>query len=115
MRFTRNVSKHSNHRVKVGAVIVKKKPIGVGFNKCKSHPKYTNDTSKSIHAEISALINCKDNNIEGGSIYVYRETKRGVPALARPCKNCMLQLKKRGIKKVFYTVSNKLVWEIEEI
>jgi len=116
MVLAKNVSKHSDHRVKVGSVIVKKRPLSVGYNKVKTHPLHAdpyNSLRGSIHAEVSALLTCDDPH--GGVIYVYRETKDGKPALARPCNYCYNMLQSKGIKKVFYTISEFPYWRVEEI
>jgi len=106
-RLARNISKYSNHRVRVGCVICRKKPIGVGSNKTKTHPIHANpDTSirGSVHAELRAIINSSSDDLSGCKAYIYRETKGGKPALARPCSYCMSILYDTGIKTVYYTV-----------
>lgn len=114
-KLARNVSKYSDHRVKVGCVIVKKKPICASSNKAKSHPKCNSKISNSTHAEIRALINCGMENLNGAVMYIFRETKRGYPALARPCNMCYTMLKSRGIRKVFYTIPEYPFWKEEKL
>ena len=103
--LAKNVSKHSDFRVKMGAVLVKKgsRPLSVGFNVKKFHPKgYPN---KNQHAEWRAVQTCS-SGVEGATIFVYREHgKTGLPMLAKPCENCEKFLKESGIKTVFYTTS----------
>jgi len=41
-RIAKRASKRSDNKIKVGAVLVKKKPISSGFNKDKTHTKYAN-------------------------------------------------------------------------
>jgi len=116
-RLARNTSLYSSHRVKVGAVISKKKPISVGFNIRRTHPVYSNpnDTNKEfIHAEMSALIHCR-GDLHGADIYVYRETDDGKPALARPCKMCYNMLKDAGIRKMYYTTPVPPFWNCEDM
>ena len=55
------------------------------------------------HAEISCLDKLKHGDYSLAKIYVYRETKSGELALARPCEICTMALKHYGIKSVFYT------------
>jgi deoxycytidylate deaminase len=75
--LAKNVSKHSDYRIKMGSVIVKHgKPISVGFNKIKSHPKYSGVWGKTIHAEAQAVISA-GTDLVGASIFVYRERGDG--------------------------------------
>lgn len=108
-RLARKVSKKSNYKIKMGACICnKKKVISVSENKIKTHPKFANpelNQKPTIHAEIGCLINAK-SNLDGSSIYVFRENKWGKPMLARPCKDCMRQLKLNGIKNVYYSIEH---------
>ena len=102
-------SEHSNfRRHKMGAVIVRKRPISVGFNVYgKTHPKFSDQISTwSLHAEISAIIHAQCD-IEGSTIYVYRQTADGQAALAKPCLNCYAALLEAGIVRAVYTTSEK--------
>lgn len=97
-------SDYQSHRL--GAVIVKgNEIIGVGFNKKKTHP-LSETRFNNIHAELSAVLNAGIESLHNCSIYVYRETKQGQPAMARPCEHCMKMLKNLSISKVFYTTEN---------
>lgn len=109
MKLARNVSFHSNHRVRVGAVIVTNgKPISIGFNKLKTHPIYTKINHKrakyiqSLHAEMSALLSAR-TDVSGATIYVYRERRDGSRGNAKPCPVCQLLLAEAGIKKIYFT------------
>lgn len=111
-RLARNTSRYSNCRVQVGAVISKKSPISVGFNVVRTHPLYSNpDTMAtiSIHAEIVALISA-GFDVRGCDIYVYRELDDGSPALAFSCSSCYNELKKFGVKKIYYTTNEPPFW-----
>jgi deoxycytidylate deaminase len=100
-RLARNVSKHSDYRFKIGAVIVKKgKPLAVGFNQNKTHP----SVQYTIHAEVDALLTCEKEHATGSTVYIYREHLDGTPALARPCPNCFIALRRAGVSKVIYTI-----------
>ena len=117
-RLAKNVSRYSNHRYRMGAVIARKKPISIGFNFIKTHPKYSNPNktkSVSIHAEISAIIRAYDDDLTGAVMYIYRENLRGEPAIAKPCDECMRLLKVSGIKKIIYTIDTKPFWKEERI
>lgn len=117
---------------KVGCVVVYKKHIlSVGANSRKTHPfqktfnkKYRTFTKTekpiydSLHAEINALtkiaypiaqkIDWKDVRL-----YVYRicngkEKKFG---MARPCAACLAAIKDFGIRHIYYTGEDSLVYE----
>lgn len=96
------LSTHPKH--KMGAVIVNKKPISVGCNLYKSHPKYADgQESFSIHAEIKAIMSSPRSKLEGSEIWVYRQDKEGNPAMAKPCLICQKYIIEAGIKKVYFT------------
>ncbi len=107
MRLARSASKMSTHAIyHVGAVIVRKRPVSVGANLAKSHPVYADGKRwYTIHAEMKALLSA-NQDVEGCSIFVYREGADGTAALAKPCDNCMQMLVEAGIKTVYFTVYN---------
>jgi deoxycytidylate deaminase len=93
-------SDYESHRL--GAVVVRGNEIlGVGFNHPKSTTRFNN-----IHAELSAILNTREEDLHGCSIYVYRETRSGSPALARPCEHCISLLKRVRVSEMFYTTNN---------
>lgn len=116
-RLAKNISRHSEYRIKIGAVLVKHgTPISIGFNKLKFHPKYSNPTKKTIHAEMQAILSSGKEKIRNSEIFVYREFKRtGLPALARPCEDCILKLKEFGIKRIYYTTNEFPYWNVEKL
>lgn len=118
-RLARDASLLSAHnRCRVGAVLVNKRPVVVGFNKHKSHTKYANPevhVKLSVHAEIDCIIEAKDKNIKGWSVYVYREDCNGNIANSRPCIDCLTELKSRGIRKIYYTTKQSPYWKMEYI
>jgi tRNA(Arg) A34 adenosine deaminase TadA len=87
----------------------KRKVIGVGTNSYnKSHPlqshfaKIAGEPHREyLHAEIQALIRCKDKIPY--SISIERYDSEGNPALAKPCKVCTAALKAYGVKVIEYT------------
>ena len=98
-------SKSDHHRYKIGCVIVRKNNIvGIGFNQLKTHPKSPHKFS-TIHAEFSALLGADPADLIGSEIYVYRQTRNGLPAIAKPCPSCTKMLQNIGIKKVYYTIN----------
>lgn len=100
----KKLSQHSDHHQhKLGAVIVKKnKILGIGFNKVKTHTKSPHKFNM-LHAEISAILNTDPKDLEGSSIYVYRERKDGKLGNARPCIYCYQLIYKYKIKKIYYS------------
>jgi deoxycytidylate deaminase len=118
-RLARNVSERSEYEHQIGAVIAKKRPISIGFNQIeKTHTKYNNadlTMSNSIHAEMSAIIHAKTDSYRDADIYIYRETSDGVPALAKPCENCMKNLYVMGIRRVYYTIYELPYWEMMKL
>ena len=103
--LAKTAAKKSNHHTyKIGAVLTKrKKIIAIGSNNMKTHP-LSNHPFKSLHAEMAAII-CGFQFGGGDTVYLYRETKDGIPALARPCEYCMEFLKEYGITTVCYTTN----------
>ena len=106
---------------KIGAVAVFRRTIiARGHNQNKTHPLqqryniYRYDVNgdhyypSKMHAEIELIskIRYLDINFSEVEIYVYRETKDGRKALARPCKACTQALKDLGIKKIYYTTND---------
>lgn len=98
-------STHLDHPM--GATIVyKNKLISSGYNKTHTHPK---SPCYGIHAEVDAILRSRCD-LKGCDIYVYRETKSGVPSMAKPCVACMGMLIEKGIKRVYYTDNNEQGW-----
>lgn len=106
----KKLSLKSNHRQhQMGAVIVEKnRVVGVGFNQLKTHSR-SNHPYKSIHAELSAILNSRRETFEGCSIYIYRENKYGEKACAKPCIYCTHMLRSLGIREVFYTSNGQYI------
>jgi len=105
-RLALAASEHSDHRQHlIGAVIlIKNKPVGVGFNQMKTHPKAG---IKRIHAELAAIISIRNKNLlRGSSILIVRKSRSGKIGLARPCANCQKILAQYGIKRYVYSTSD---------
>ena len=115
------ISKLSNHNQKMGCVIVNKhKIISSGYNsETKCHRiqaeldmhYYKMHSAGKIHAETSALLPLRRTDLSKASIFIYRETKDGTKALARPCPCCQKLIKQFGIKHIYYTGNDSLVYE----
>lgn len=111
-RLAKNVSKHSDYKIQMGAVLVRKgTPISVGFNKNKTHP----SCKYSIHAEIDALRTSGKETIKNSTMYIYRENNDGLPALARPCDDCLKALTDFGVGCIIYTTNEYPYFRVEEI
>jgi deoxycytidylate deaminase len=114
-RLAKNASKHSEHKIKVGAVLVDgSRVISVGFNKIKYNGRFETKWD-TTHAEISALMTSGKRNIKNATIYVYREKRNGTIGMARPCEYCQQSLKDFGVKTMIYTIENYPYFETEKL
>lgn len=105
-RLAKSASECSEAFYPMGAVIVDKRPISVGYNKIKTHPEFANGSGWwTIHAEIDALIPTRFD-VKGCDIYVYREFANGRLAMAKPCDACLAVLIECGIKNVYFTTDD---------
>ena len=98
-------------RSRHGAVISKGgSVIAVGYNQRKSHPL---TSSYTLHAEVAAIISRRFcDALDGCTIWVYRATKDGKPAMSKPCRNCMRVIHAAGISKIYYTISTPPYYEV---
>lgn len=99
-RIAMIASRKSTSRFKIGAAVFRnRKLISIGFNKMdKSHPGMGH--LKRIHAEFDAVMNI---DVRGCDIFIYRETKAGIPVLSEPCEFCGPLLRTLGIRRVYHT------------
>ena len=103
---------------RLGCIVVYKNAIlAGGYNSDKTHPaqeqfnRYrfkdigNNYLPSKLHAELNALNKIKflDIDFSRVHIYIYRETRDGHVANARPCKACMAALRAKGIVNIHYT------------
>lgn len=117
-RIAKNVSTLSDHRCKIGCVIVDgHRVISSGYNSnSKVHrlqaeidTEYFGCTCYGkVHAETSALIPLINSkyDLRNATVYTYREDRNGQIAISRPCPRCMSLIKKCGIKKIKYTTND---------
>lgn len=118
-RAAKAVSLLSDHQTyKIGCVVVDRhRIISSGCNsKTKCHPlqakldteKYGVECPGKCHAEVSALLPLIRDGVDltRASIYVFRQHKNGVNALARPCSSCMKVIKSLKIRRIYYTVED---------
>lgn len=83
--------------------------LSAAFNSyTKTHPlqaylaqKVGHASQTCLHAEIAAILKCKDKPIY--RITTERYDRNGLPANAKPCPICQLAIKMFGIKKVEHT------------
>ena len=89
-----------------GCIIFRRnKVLSLGYNKSKTHTVASNHYSKCLHAEIDAIVSCKDKDLQGSELLVCRVYKRpeGKLGMSKPCKHCMDIINSSGIKKIHYT------------
>lgn len=123
-RAAKSVSLLSDYPIhKVGCVVVNKhRIISSGCNsKTKCHPlqaklhteEYGEECPGKYHAEISALVPLIRDKVDltRASIYIFRQHKNGVNALARPCDSCMKIIKSLKIRRIYYTVEDGIALE----
>ena len=92
----------------------KTSPIQKRYNKARDyHIEAGYKNTNCVHAETACLskIRCLDIDFSKVKLYVYREHKNGVKALARPCPACQKMIKDMGIKEVWFTTENGFGYE----
>ncbi len=113
--LARNVSKTSLHKTKMGCVIVKNgNVIAVSANRAVTHPKAVWE-GHGLHCETSAILYAGKCDLNGASVFVYRENKKGKISMAKPCFECQKFLKKNGFKKMYYTTDIYPFFDCEKL
>lgn len=104
LKLLKKLKTYSTHPVHhVSCVIAKRNEVvSMGFNKYKTSP-HSRHPYGYVHAELSAVLDNKFEDLKGCTAYIYRETRDGNPGLSRPCSSCMETLKLAGIKEVCYS------------
>lgn len=120
-RRTIDVALTSPSRKQVGAILLKKNTIiseGTNLEK-KSHPIQARWAQRAglhekiyLHAEISALVKCRD---DADTIIVARINSEGKLRNAKPCPICEMALKEAGIHNIHYTTDDGFVHRYQEI
>ena len=125
-KAAQSVSMLSDHRCRIGCVIVDKhRIISSGHNSnTKCHPLQAELDTKhfncfctgKIHAETSAIIPLlkTKGDFSRATIYTYREYKDGSTAPSRPCPRCMQLIKQLGITRIKYTTDSGFATELLE-
>ena len=120
----RSISTLSNHRCRLGCVVVNKhKIISSGHNSIDRTHAFQAKLDKGVfgcecagvlHAETDALLPLIKSKIDlsGASIYVYRSMKDGTQGMARPCPRCMSVIKSCGIKYINYSTVDGFAEEV---
>jgi tRNA(Arg) A34 adenosine deaminase TadA len=107
-----DVAKTSPSKKKVGCLLLNRgKVVQVATNlERKSHPiqaKFAKRVGLGekifLHAEISALIKCRQNS---DAIVVARVNPQGKLRMAKPCPICELAIRESGIREVYYSTNN---------
>lgn len=110
-----SVSLLSDHRCKIGCVVVKgHRIISSGYNSStRTHALQARidknyfkcDCAGYLHAETDALLPLINSKIDlsQASIYVYRYMNSGKIGMARPCPRCMKLIKSLSIRKINYS------------
>lgn len=105
LSFAKAESHKSRGKIKIGCVIIKSgNIIGRGYNNYNTSPSRRHKVNTwSIHAEVAAINSLKTAKLKNTTMYIYRETKKGLPALAKPCNGCQKIINNLGIRKIIYT------------
>jgi len=99
----------SDYTHKVGCVIVSGNVIiSKAYNEiryCKVGGKSYSKWEGSLHSERSACRKVDKDKLIGSTVYIYRETKDGKPALAYPCPSCFKMLNELHIKRIIFSMA----------
>ena len=96
-----------------GAVLVKGSIRNVSFNKdnyCSFGSRFQKEHQgrTTLHAELGAILGMDRSITEGSTVYVARVGREGEYKLSKPCPMCHEVLKHVGVKRVVYTINNKV-------
>lgn len=103
LSLARQASRKSDHHThRIGCVIAKRnKVLGSGHNVIKTHPRSPHRFG-FIHAEFMAAMQAS-YELQGATVYVFREQKDGTASMAKPCEDCWRFLHECGVKEVVYS------------
>lgn len=96
-----------------GAVLVKGSVRNVSTNKnnyCSFGSRFqkNHEGRTTLHAELGAILGVDRNITEGATVYVARIGKKNNYKISKPCSMCHQALKFVGVKRVVYTINNKI-------
>lgn len=96
-----------------GAVLVKGSIRNASFNKsnyCAFGTRFQKEHAgkTTLHAELGAILGMDRQITDGATVYVARVGREGDYKLSKPCPMCHQALKHVGVKRVVYTINNKI-------
>jgi deoxycytidylate deaminase len=115
-RLAKEISGLSTYKIRVGALLYSKgRPISVGYNQSKTHPRFSTPLKRTLHAEMHAIVSSGRDRLDGATIMVYREKKNGDIAMARPCENCLAVLRSMGVRTMVFSIDSYPFFQVEKI
>jgi len=103
-------------RFRMGCVLVRGGvPVSFGTNDMrKTHPRAQRYEYPFLHAELAALIAAAREDTYGATAYIARVSRRmKCLGIARPCAVCQDELRRAGVREVFYTTTSGDVERME--
>ena len=96
-----------------GAVLVKGSVRNAATNKdnyCSFGSRFQKEHAgrTTLHAELGAILGVDRSITEGATVYVARIGREGKYRISKPCSMCHAALKHVGVKRVVYTIDNKV-------
>ena len=118
IKFAARIAKQapSEQIFRVGCVIVKGgTPISFGYNNMtKTHPRAVRSYEYPyIHAELAAMIGVDEDELKGATAFVARIGRSGKIRIAKPCDGCQEELRRYGIKEVWYTTNTDKIGHLD--
>jgi len=109
IKLAKKLALKSTHpRHKMSCIVFKRNTLlSFGINAIKTHPK-SKDPHHMIHAELNAILDIDERDLDGASVLVYRERRCGGCGMAKPCQSCEAMLKAVGVKEVYYTTEKEV-------
>lgn len=118
LELAKQVSLNSQHKFKIGTVIVKgNRIISVGWNQiryCRVGRRFTS-YPESLHSERDCVRKMNKEDIKGSTIFIFRSYADGSPALAYPCEDCYSMLEALSVKRVVFSCKEYPYWKMERI
>lgn len=103
--------KQNNRCFHVAFLLDKKRIISIGYNNTnKSHPKtknYPYSDFARLHAEMSAILKVKKDDLSGTTLVVIRLDKHNQLKNSKPCRGCMALIKEVRIDDLIYSDDDK--------
>jgi deoxycytidylate deaminase len=96
-------------RVRVGAVLVKKKLVLAAYNRARNPVHNVEYGAATLHAERAVLAGALDHQRAGATLYVARLSMDDSPAPSFPCPACFEAVVSMRLKHVVYFDGHSLV------